>query len=99
MRAYKRLDKKSYRNETELMYKLAEELRSDKYKADVTKLAISTWVDKMDEANKAFDRIFDLQAGESDELSQIPSQPSSPSGRSDTGGNSSGEQGSQSGGL
>ncbi|WP_256962666.1 DUF6261 family protein [Porphyromonas gingivalis] len=62
MRAYKRLDKKNYRNETELMYKLAEELRSDKYKADVTKLAISTWVDKMDEANRAFDRIFDLHS-------------------------------------
>ena len=44
------------------MYKLAEELRSDKYKADVTKLAISICVDKMDEANKAFDRIFDLHS-------------------------------------
>lgn len=64
MRTYKRLDQKSYRNETELMYKLAEELRSDKYKADVTKLAISTWINKMDEANKAFDRIFDLRDNE-----------------------------------
>lgn len=64
LRAYKKLDRKSYRNETELMYKLTEELRSDKYKADVRKLAISVWIEKMDEANKAFDRIFDLRDNE-----------------------------------
>lgn len=61
LKPYRNLNRKSYRNETELMYKLVEVLRSDKYASDVQTVKVTAWIDKMDEANKAFDQLFDLR--------------------------------------
>ena len=43
------------------MYKLVEVLRSDKHASDVQTVNVSAWIDKMDNANKAFDQLFDLR--------------------------------------
>ena len=61
LKPYNNLNRKSYRNKTELMYKLVEVLRSDKHASDVQTVNVSAWIDKMDNANKAFDQLFDLR--------------------------------------
>lgn len=59
MRVYKNLHLMSYRNESEHMNKLIQELRERQYAADVQLLGIKQWVDEMEVANKEFDKYFD----------------------------------------
>lgn len=64
IRAYKGLETMSYRNESEHMNKLVQELRERQYASDVQLLGIKQWVDEMETANKEFDKFFDERDNE-----------------------------------
>lgn len=55
---YGSLASESYDRETAGIYNLIKDQRSDKYSDDVDKLNIKDWVDKLEEANNAFEGVM-----------------------------------------
>lgn len=61
---YKNIANEAQEKETGMCRNLIQDLRSDAFKADATKLGLDKWIARLDEANEEFDSMVESRIGE-----------------------------------